>query len=74
MGCFLRHKPKNKADRAKGNVVFSVPNGEFDHFAALQHQEAQIMSAALWDWPLFAFRASASKKQQGRGKHAGFGD
>jgi hypothetical protein len=49
------------------SVVFGVKSDALLRFSALQHQTACDCGTALWDFLLFAFRASASKKQQSRG-------
>jgi hypothetical protein len=52
----------------KLSVVFGAKTDVMPVFSAMQHQGACECGVALWDFLLFAFRASASKKQQSRGR------
>jgi hypothetical protein len=58
---------KTRVNWGKDSVVFDAKSDVMPSFSASQHQGACECGTALWDFLLFAFRASASKKQQSRG-------
>jgi hypothetical protein len=67
MALIGRWLKKIRVKWGKDSVVFDAKSDVMPVFSALQHWGACECSAALWDFLLFAFRASASKKQQSRG-------